>query len=371
MSDVSGFAAPGFETMREVFAAQLAREGAGGAAVCVYFRGEPVVDLWGGRASARSGAAWQRDTLCMPFSVAKPMVALCALKLVERGLLALDRPVARDWPEFAAAGKAEVTLRQLLSHQAGVIAVDEALPPEAILDWKRVTRALAAARPRFPPGTAHGECARFYGHLVGELVLRTDGRSIGRFFREEVAEPFGIDFHFGLRAPELARCADMLAFSAEDAAELARHRGPLAAEALDNPPGITDERMMNSEAFRRAEVPAINGHGTAHGVARLYAVLADGGALDGKRLLSESSVDDFLQVQRDDVDLVFAERAAWALGVQRDPFGGFGLGGLGGHLGMGQRAHRMGIGFVRSRLGRDEAAGALLVAVAKSIALLA
>ena len=350
MTDVSGFAAAGFEQVREVFAAQLGA--AGGAAVCVYLRGERVVDLWG-------GTGWRRDTICMPFSVSKAMVAVSALVLVDRGVLALDRPVARDWPEFAAAGKGDVTLRQVLSHQAGVIAVDEALPAEAMLDWTRVAEALAAARPRF------------YGHLVGELVRRTDGRSLGRFFREEIAEPFGIDFHFGLGRAEVARCAEMLPFSAEDAAALAGSRGPLAADALDNPPGITDERTMNSEAFRRAEVPAINGHGTARGVARLYALLADGGALDGKRLLSESAVEALLEVQRDDVDLVFAERTAWALGVQRDPFGGFGLGGLGGHLGMGQRAHRMGFGYVRSRLAQDDAAGELLVAVAKSVALLA
>ncbi len=362
MTDVSGFAAAGFERVREVFAARLGT--AGGAAVCVYFRGERVVDLWG-------GTGWRRDTICMPFSVSKAMVAVSALVLVDRGVLALDRPVARDWPEFAAAGKGDVTLRQVLSHQAGVIAVDEALPAEAMLDWTRVAEALAAARPRFAPGSAHAECARFYGHLVGELVRRTDGRSLGRFFREEIAEPFGIDFHFGLGRAEIARCAEMLPFSAEDAAALAGSRGPLAADALDNPPGITDERTMNSEAFRRAEVPAINGHGTARGVARLYALLADGGALDGKRLLSESAVEALLEVQRDDVDLVFGERAAWALGVQRDPFGGFGMGGLGGHLGMGQRAHRMGFGYVRSRLAQDDTAGELLVAVAKSVALLA
>ena len=258
----------------------------------------------------------------------------------------------------------------MLCHQAGVVALDEPMPSEAMLDWDRITRALAAARPRFAPGSGHGECARFYGHLVGELVRRTDGRSLGRFFREEIAEPFGIDFHFGLGRPELARCAEMLAFSAEDAAEFARGRTPLAAEALDNPPGITDPAVMNSEGFRRAEVPAINGHGTARGVARFYALLVDGGALDGRRLLSEAAVESLLEVQRSDVDLVFNESASWALGVQRDPFGGFGLGGLGGHLGMGQRAHRMGIGFVRSQLARDEAAGALLVAVAKSVAAL-
>ena len=291
--------------------------------------------------------------------------------LVDRGLLALDRPVARDWPEFAAAGKANVTLRQVLSHQAGVIAVDEPLPPEAILDWKRVARALAAARPRFPPGTAHGECARFYGHLIGELVRRTDGRSLGRFFREELAEPFGIDFHFGLGPAELARCADMLPFSAV-------RRGRARA-----PPRAAGGRRARQSAghHRRADdeqrgLPARRSAGDqrprhARGVARFYALLADGGELDGKRLLSESTVAAMLKVQRDDVDLVFGERAAWALGVQRDPFGGFGMGGLGGHLGMGQRAHRMGFGFVRSRLALDDAAGELLVAVAKSVALLA
>ncbi len=359
MTRADGDCSSDFALVREAFEAQLEREA--GAAVCVLLAGEPVVDLWG-------GPGWRRDTICMPFSVSKAMVAVCAMTLVDRGVLALDRPVARDWPEFAANDKAKVTLRHVLAHQAGVIAVDEPLTSDDMLDWGRVTKALAAARPRFAPGSAHGESARFYGHLVGELVRRTDGRSLGHFFRAEIAEPFAIDFHFGLGPAELARCADMLAFSPAEEAKRRESLGPLAAEAMDNPPGITDARIMNSESFRRAEVPAINGHGSARGVARFYALLANGGALDGKRLLSEAAVTELLTVQRRGVDLVFGEPAAWTLGLQRDELGGFGMGGLGGHLGFGQQTHRLGYGFVRTKLALDEANDSLLRAVARCVA---
>ncbi|MCG8590323.1 MAG: beta-lactamase family protein [Proteobacteria bacterium] len=213
---------------------------------------------------------------------------------------------------------------------------------------------------------AHAESARFYGHLVGELVRRIDGRSLGAFFREEVARPCEIDFHFGLGEAELARCADMVPFANPEQA--LDPTAPLGAEATQNPPGMLDAAVINGAAFRRAEVPAINGHGTARGVARFYALLAAGGVLEGRRLLSERAVDTMLEVQRRGPDLVIGADAAWALGVQAEGDGSFGMGGLGGHLGMGHRRHNVGLGYLKNRLGPDEPVDPVLVAVARCFA---
>ncbi|MCG8591416.1 MAG: beta-lactamase family protein, partial [Proteobacteria bacterium] len=260
---VGGHCNTGWELVREAFLEPFVSGTEVGGAVAVYRAGVPVVDLWAGYQDAARTRLWERDTLCMPYSVSKAMVSLCALVLADRDHLDLEAPVARYWPEFARAGKGGVTVRMLLCHQAGVVALDEALPTEALLDWDRIAAALAAARPRFEPGSAHAESARFYGHLVGELVRRIDGRSLGAFFREGVARPCEIDFHFGLGEAELARCADMVPFANPEQA--LDPTAPLGAEATQNPPGMLDAAVINGAAFRRAEVPAINGHGTARG----------------------------------------------------------------------------------------------------------
>jgi len=364
----SGECSAGFEPVRDAFLEPFLSGREVGGAVCVLRYGEPLVDLWAGYADAARSRLWERDTLAMPYSVSKAMVAFCAIVLADRGLLDLDAPVADVWPEFAAAGKGAVTVRMVLSHQAGVIALDTPLPAEAMLDWDRITAALAAARPRFEPGTAVGESARFYGHLVGEWVRRIDGRSLGRFFREEVAEPFGIDFHFGLGPAEEARCAEMVPFTASEAQELQDSFPPLGREATNNPPGMVDAAMISSSAFRRAEIPAINGHGTARGVARFYALLAAGGELEGHRVVSAESVGRMTELQRAGRDLVFDFDARWALGVHSQADGSFGMGGLGGHLGMANPAHGIALGYLKNRLGLDEPATPVLTQIARCIA---
>jgi CubicO group peptidase (beta-lactamase class C family) len=364
----AGHCAPGFEPVRDAFLAPFRSGSEIGGALCVLRRGEPVVDLWAGYADAARTRPWERDTIAMPYSVSKAMVAFCAIVLADRGLLDLGAPVAATWPEFTAAGKGAVTVRMLLSHQAGVVALDEPLSVEAMLDWERITRAVAAARPRFEAGTACGESARFYGHLVGELVRRIDGRSLGAFFRDEVAEPCGIDFHFGLGVGELARCAEMVSYTPAERCAYEASLTPLGREATDNPPGMLDAEVINSEAFRRAEVPAINGHGTARGVARFYALLAAGGELDGHRVVSATSVARMTELQRAGRDLVFDFDARWALGVHAQPDGSFGMGGLGGHAGMANPTHGIAIGYLKNRLGLDDPVDAVLVAVARCVA---
>jgi CubicO group peptidase (beta-lactamase class C family) len=368
VAPASGICAAGFEPVRAAFLAPFLSGREVGGAVCVLRNGEPWVDLWAGHRESARTRRWERETLCMPYSVSKAMVAFCAILLADRGRLDLDAPVTETWPEFAAAGKRAVTARMVLSHQAGVVALDEPLPAEAMLDWDRITGALAAARPRWEPGSAFGESARFYGHLVGELVRRIDGRSLGRFFREEVAVPCGIDFHFGLGDAELARCAEMVGFTPGEEQQLAASFTPLGREATENPPGMLDPAVINAEAFRRAEIPAINGHGTARGVARFYALLAAGGELGGHRLVSAAAVARMVELQRAERDLVFDFDARWALGVHSQADGSFGMGGLGGHLGMANPGHGIAIGYLKNRLGLDDPAEDVLVAVAKCVA---
>ena len=188
---VHGFCEPAFAAVGEAFERGFAERGELGAAVAVHLNGRLVVDLWAGNADPEAGSPWAEDTIAHAYSVSKPLVATCALVLADRGELDLDAPVARYWPEYAQAGKERTLVRHLLAHQTGILALPEPQPPEALLDWDRLTGLLAAAPPLWEPGTKHGEEAGFYGHLVGEVVRRVDGRSLGRFLAEEIAEPVG------------------------------------------------------------------------------------------------------------------------------------------------------------------------------------
>src|SRR5262249_16013083 len=198
---------PRFAKVRDVFAAQF-RGGELGAAVAISVDGEPVVDLWAGHADPARTRPWSRDTIVHVYSVNKGMTALCAHRLLDRGLLALDAPVARYWPEFAQAGKGDISVRWLLSHRAALPAPPARLPPGSLYGWAVMCSALAEAAPCIPPGTV-GYHPLTFGCLVGELVRRIDGRSLGRFFREEVATPLGVDFHIGLGPGEEKRAADI------------------------------------------------------------------------------------------------------------------------------------------------------------------
>src|SRR5215469_5117179 len=202
---VDGRAADRFDAVRDAFAQVLAEQAGTGAAVAAWWDAACVVDLWGGWADADATRPWRADSLVQPYSVSKPFAAICALVLADRGQLELDAPVQRWWPEF----RARADVRQLLSHQAGVVALDEPAPTEAFYDWDRLCSLLAAQEPAWEPGTAHGESALFYGHLVGEVVRRADGRGLGRFLREEVCGPLGLDYFVGLTPAEQARAVEL------------------------------------------------------------------------------------------------------------------------------------------------------------------
>ncbi len=293
MLEVHGTCEPQFEKLRSVFTQSFERadgKSEVGAAVAVWHGGKLVADLWGGFADAAKTKPWQRGTIANVYSTTKGITALCALRLAERGALDLDAPVARYWPEFAASGKGAIPVRWLLTHQAGLAAVREPLPEAALFDWRAVCDALAAQAPWWEPGTQHGYHAMTFGHLVGEVVRRIDGRTLGNYFRAELAEPLGLDFHIGVPEGALARCAEMLPppvvpgekaalapFAAEGGASV-------TAAALNNP--RQRRGAVNTEAWRRAELPAANGHGDARSLAKVYGILASGGAHDGVHVLS-------------------------------------------------------------------------------------
>lgn len=352
---VEGLCDAGFEPVRDAFRRCFAELGESGAAVCVYLDGRPVIDLWGGIADPASGRPWSRDTLVNVYSVTKPFAAACLLRQIDSGRVDLDAPVARYWPEFAQAGKADIPVRWLLTQQAGLLGIRQDLPAEAILDWDRIARLLAAEEPWWPPGARHGEQAIFFGHLVGEVVRRVTGQSVGRVLRDGIAGPWGVEFHVGLDAGLEQRCATVLGMDDAWRDGLGIGSGSLSDRVLGNPPGLVDADTINSRAWRRAEVPAVNGHGTAHGVARFYAGLSLGGTLDGIRLLSEGLVREARTVQSSGEDVLLGRPVDWGFGVQVTA-DGFGMGGLGGSLGWGNCEHRFGFAYVTHRMaGHDRA----------------
>lgn len=298
MTTIYGEVASGFEPVRAAFMENFTRHGDLGAAVCVYRNGWPVVDLWGGVADAETGGPWTRDTLQLVYSATKGATATMAHMLVQRGALDLDAPVAKYWPEFAANGKADIPVRWLLSHQAGLVALDQPVPLKEALAWHPMAAALAAQRPLWTPGTAHGYHGRTWGWLVGEVIRRVSGRSPGRFFADEIAAPLGLDFFIGLPASERNRVSrmvyqrpnvDLTTLPTESVPEelreqVAAWRDPNSfsnrAYAVTDPPEID----FDSPEVQAAELPASNGIGTARALARMYAALI--GEVDGVRLLS-------------------------------------------------------------------------------------
>jgi CubicO group peptidase (beta-lactamase class C family) len=346
--DVQGFADARFAPVRECFAEVVAAQPGTGAGFAAWCDGRPVVDLWGGYADRERSRPWEAGSLVQPYSVSKPFAAVCALRLVQAGRLDLDAPVQRYWPRF----RARATVRQILSHQAGVVALDQQVPTEAFYDWAWLCDLLAAQEPSWEPGTAHGESALFYGHLVGELVRLVDGRSVGRFLREEVCGPAGLDFAFGLSPAQQAAAVDLTGLGPAFFAATASGRPELYRLAIGNPPGAHDADAVNSPAWRAAEIPAINGHGTAGAVAGFYQALAAG------RVLSPDLLAEAVTPQCAGRDRVFGEENAWGLGfgVSDD---GYGMGGIGGNYGGTSTTGGYSIGFVTGSVGTFDRVDAL------------
>ncbi len=290
-----------------------------GASFAVIKDGETVVNLWGGHADAARTKPWQQDTIVNVYSTTKTMTALCALVLADRGELNFDDPVSKYWPEFSANGKSDVRVSHFMSHSAGLPVWDEQLTYEDLYDWDKMTGLLAAQAPWWEPGTASGYHALTQGYLTGEVVRRITGQSLGTFFKEQIADPLDADFHIG--TPETAddRVAPLLLWTGDVPP---RELGPHGAKVFSNPSRVPNGReLSDSVEWRRAEIPAANGHGSALGIARAQSVMAQGGEGNGKRILSEEGARVALQEQIAGDDLVLGVylRHGMGYGLQIGP----------------------------------------------------
>jgi CubicO group peptidase (beta-lactamase class C family) len=367
VTTVQGTCAPEFGLVREEFQRNFTERGEVGAAVSVIVAGETVVDLWGGAADAATERRWERDTIVVVWSCTKGATALCAHILADRGELDVDAPVGRYWPEFACAGKEEITVRMLLSHQAGLPAVRRELPAGAFYDWELMTSALAAESPFWTPGLQHGYHGLTFGFLVGEVVRRITGTTLGAFFRHEVAGPLGLDFHIGLPEADEARVARVIP-QAPDPQNLS----PMEQAAFTDPASIPHLMLVNSggymlpgeadsRAAHAAELPSTGGITNARGLAAMYRPLADGGA----PLVSAGTVRRMAAVASAGTDTVILLPTRWTQGfvkaVDNRRFGpgqsviyaeeAFGHSGIGGSVGFADPKAGMSFGYVMNKHG--------------------
>ena len=308
---VGGFTQDKYAAVAGAFEGNLASGADLGASFCATVEGETVVDLWGGWADEAKTRPWEADTIVNVYSTTKTMTALTALLVADRGELDFDAPVARYWPEFAANGKAAVKVSHLMSHSAGLSGWKEPLTREDIYDWDKVTGLLAAQAPYWEPGTASGYHALTQGYLVGEVVRRITGKSLGTVFREEIAGPLGADFHIGLPASEDARVAELK--PPPPGAALGDGEQSELSSNMSRNPGI-DVMATRTRAWRAAEIPAAGGHGNARSIAEIHAVLANGGVAKGKRIMSEAGCRKALEQQIEGTDLIFDGPARFGLG---------------------------------------------------------
>jgi len=375
-SKASGYVEPGFEGVRQAFDDNFAEHGEVGAAVAVYVEGRKVVDLWGGVRQVDTELPYDEDTLQLVFSTTKGVTALCANLLVQRGLLDVDAPVAEYWPEFAAAGKADVPVRWLLCHKVGLPYVDADLTLDQVLAWDPVVEALAAMEPVWEPGSGHGYHAVTYGWLVGEVIRRISGRSVGQFVAEELAGPLGLDFWVGLPDDKQALVAPLTNRGPRDGSappqpgegkDLAQMitdaLGPdaLVLKALGGVPGLlTHEGMFNRPEVRAAELPAANGVGNARSLARLYAAVIGEVTHDGAvvgPLLTPEQTTAALEVQTSGPDKVLLFETVFGLGFMLSspfsPYGGprgFGHSGAGGSMAFADPDHGVAFGYAMNRM---------------------
>ena len=385
---IHGHCDPRFEAVRQVFSENLKSGNDLGAGVAFTLHGEPVVDLWGGFLDLEHTQPWERDSLVNLYSTTKGMTAICAHQLMERGQLDVDAPVANYWPEFAAAGKASIPVRQLLCHQAGLPAIRKPLETSVLYDWEALTAALAEQEPWWEPGTRHGYHALTFGHLVGEVIRRVSGQSVGNYFRENVAEPLDADFQIGLPDKDHARTSTLHGrlIGGDPKASGSEIPEPLKAFMRDmadpttmtggafNNPRIPPD-AVNSAEWRRAEIPAANGHGTAQSLARIYGALACGGEVDGVRILDGETIERAIEVQAEGPDAVLGGMPMrFGLGFMlRSPIiplspspRAFGHPGAGGSIGMADPDAGVGFGYTPNKMQMGLVGGAGAFAMIKA-----
>jgi CubicO group peptidase (beta-lactamase class C family) len=310
--EINGFCDDSFSGVRDAFVGNFEAGNELGASVAVTHHGKPVVDLWAGDADEH-GRPWLEDTIVNVYSTTKTMTFTCVLMLADRGLVDFDEPVATYWPEFAANGKEGVLLRHLMSHSAGLSGFDPAITATDLYDWDGICKGLAAQAPWWEPGTGSGYHLVTQGYLLGEVVRRVTGKSVGTFFRDEIAGPLGADFFIGLPASEDARVADLVPPDFEQmAASLPTAETSIATRSVLS--CVLDATEPRTRAWRGAEIPAAGGTGNARSVARVHSALACGGTVDGVRLMSPETVEQVLVEQSNGTDKVLGVPMRFGMG---------------------------------------------------------
>ena len=358
--EVHGTCAKGYEAVRDTFASNFATAGDVGASVSLVRNGEVMVDLWGGYADAARTKSWTHDTLANVWSTTKGMGALVCGMLVERGLIAYADKVSKHWPEFAAEGKGNITIGQMLSHQAGLCGPSVPTTVEEMCNHALMAERLAAQAPLWEPGSKSGYHALTVGILAGEVVARVTGKSIGTWFRENVALPFEVDFFIGLPASEDHRVAEMIP------AKTSNMPGSLNASqmaALGNP--APNAATPNERFWRGAELSSANGQSTASAIARVYGALASDGKIDGKELVKPATIRAMTAVQIEGHDEVLAMPSRWGAGYILNVGGlygpnneSFGHSGWGGSFGFADPKTGIGMAYVMNQMGPDLAGDA-------------
>jgi CubicO group peptidase (beta-lactamase class C family) len=370
--NIQGTCDPAFAAVRDALERNFTEHGEIGSAVCVYHQGKKVVDLWGGHQDAAGAIPWREDTMCIFYSIAKSMCALSVHILADRGLVDLEAPVAKYWPEFAQNGKEGVLVRHIISHYCGVCCNDAAEAGD-IYDYDKMIRVLESQELAWPPGTKGAYNTVNIGYLAGEVVRRVTGTPIRDFVRENICEPLGADYKIGVDEADLGRVADLVpnpkGFSL---ASRIRPGSPLQ-RALNAMPKPLDTNEQNTARFRTAGIPSFGGFGTARAMARIYAALANGGEIDGVRLLSPEALARATTDQWEDQDdgttgnHIRMTMGFWKNGKGQNTFGpnseAFGHSGMGGARAIADPDRKLALAYVTSLPCEGLATGVRTVAI--------
>ena len=312
---INGFCDDRFEKVKNAFARNFKSGLEVGASFAATINGKFVMDIWAGHADANKTRPWERDTIVNVYSTTKIMTVLCTLMLVDRGQLDLDAPVAKYWPEFGQEGKENLPVRYLFSHTAGLSGFDKKITAKVLYDWDKTVSLLASQKPWWEPGTKSGYHALTHGYLLGELVRRITGKTVGTFFQEEVAKPLKADFHIGLPEELDSHVGELIPPEIPDFNKIAKQFNfdmTMLIRTLSNPP--LNAKDSKKKAWRRAEIPAANGDGNARSVARITSALACGGEVDGVKLLSLKTIEKYIEEQSYGPDLVLIMPVRFGLG---------------------------------------------------------
>ena len=304
---IEGTFSTDFENVAQILSDNLASGADVGASVCIIQDGKNVVDIWGGYVDEESRTPWARNTIVNVWSITKTMTALCALLLYDRGELDMNAPVAKYWPEFAVNGKENIEVRHLLSHTSGIAGWDQVVTLEDICDTEMSTALLAAQAPWWTPGTASGYHLLTYGHLIGEVVKRVSGQTLGNFFANEIASPLQADFHIGLDPSDLDRVSDVITPVPPPGGSKLLDMLPndnITKRTFKNLSPSPFDPMANTELWRRSEVGAANGHGNAQSVAKIQSIVSHHGEVGGKQFISERTIEKIFEEQSNGPDQV-------------------------------------------------------------------